>query len=373
MRDLKSSINWDFSENFFLCSNLSLLNKRILSEEFSNQIFINSSGSSSTQKVIAISKNAFLKKAEIVNNWISATKKDVWGNALPTDHVSGLSNSARAFVSGAKLFNYEQKWSALKYLEFIKFNKVSISSLVPTQLFDLVQMKVQSPESLRVLFVGGARLDSNLFFKAKELGWPVLKTFGMSEMSSQIATAELATQAPDVYLLPEMEIKLAEDSTLLIKGAGKLSASIYIDKEDVRIKRIGGEEYFCSNDIVRTELNAGKTRIIAIGRKDQCVKIMGELVNLVALNNELSSICVENSIDPNGFALSVKSSERKGESICLVAESSVPIEEVEQVFELFNKSVKSGVERADSLSQISLIPRTELGKLKYVELKSMIA
>ena len=79
-----------------------------------------------------------------------------------------------------------------------------LGALVPTQVFDLVHAGRAAPASVRAIVVGGGALGSDLYTRARELGWPLLPSYGATECASQIATASLASLAADAF--PELEI-----------------------------------------------------------------------------------------------------------------------------------------------------------------------
>ena len=68
---------------------------------------------------------------------------------------------------------------------------VTHTSLVPTQVHDLVKADLRAPETLKAIVVGGGHLDAATGRLARTLGWPVLASYGMTEAASQIATQTL--------------------------------------------------------------------------------------------------------------------------------------------------------------------------------------
>jgi O-succinylbenzoic acid--CoA ligase len=78
------------------------------------------------------------------------------------------------------------------------------------------------PKSLRCLLIGGAPASNDLIQSALEVGFPITLTYGLTEASSQVATAvpELVKEKPGTVgpPLPGVSIKLSEDSELLVSG-----------------------------------------------------------------------------------------------------------------------------------------------------------
>ena len=159
-------------------------------------------GRANAVKAIAHRKEGFLAAAEAANKHLESTNEDVWFNVLPTYHVGGLAIFARANLSGAKVVEPKWKsWDAKEYVKAVNNIKATLSSLVPTQIYDLVYENLPSPMSLRAVVVGGGALSPDLYTKARNLGWPVLPSYGLTECASQVATAPLSSLHQDEFPL----------------------------------------------------------------------------------------------------------------------------------------------------------------------------
>ena len=162
--------------------------------EFRGHLALATSGSSikSGRKWALLSKAAILKSAEAVNRHLRSTQNDRWLLALPTFHVGGLSLYARAHLTGSEVIPMPMAfsaWDPFCFLETVEKRGVTLISLVPTQLYDVVACRLSAPRSVRALVIGGAALPEALYRGARELGWPVLPSYGMTECASQIATS----------------------------------------------------------------------------------------------------------------------------------------------------------------------------------------
>ena len=193
-----------------------------VSPQFRSHIFILSSGTTNSSvqdfKWIALSKSAFLTSASEVNRHLgsgqSSNRKDICLHVLPDFHVGGLSILARSYLSGASVVRL-LKWNVREFESLIIERKVTLTSLVPAQIFDLVQCQIQCPVSMRAVLVGGGALTVELYKKGRALGWPLLATYGMTEACSQIATSELDANyrlpeigfSPDLVLLPHWDVR----------------------------------------------------------------------------------------------------------------------------------------------------------------------
>ena len=78
------------------------------------------------------------------------------------------------------------------------------------------------PSTFRCALVGGAHTPAPLLERALGDGWPVALTYGMSEMSSQVATAppELVRRVPGTVGSPleGVEVRIGEGGEVLVRG-----------------------------------------------------------------------------------------------------------------------------------------------------------
>ena len=97
-------------------------------------------------------------------------------------------------------------------------------ALVPTQLHRLLAQRAGAPPpaTLRCALVGGAHAADRLVAEALAAGWPLALTYGMTEMSSQVATAPpaLVRRKPGTVGPPleGIELRVAEEG---VAGAPK--------------------------------------------------------------------------------------------------------------------------------------------------------
>ncbi|MNJ33918.1 Long-chain-fatty-acid--CoA ligase FadD15 [compost metagenome] len=99
--------------------------------------------------------------------------------------------------------------------------------LVPQLLQMLVsatEQKAFDPQKLRFAAVGGARVSEDLLLRAERVGLPVYEGYGLSECASVVCLNRPGAQRPGSVgkPLPHIQVKLAEDGEVLIKGSALL-------------------------------------------------------------------------------------------------------------------------------------------------------
>lgn len=270
--------------------------KRIQQEapHLPGHIWIQSSGTErvatrESLKWIALSKQAFLSAASAVNHAIRADSKDCWGLILPIFHVGGLSIYARAHLSKARVVpligDVRSKQSEL---DFFNQNQITHSSVVPTQLYDWVQMKADVPASLKCLFVGGGAVSDSLYRTACESGWPLRLTYGMTEVCSQIALSDVRDSEMKVH--SHMTLCLDENQCLGIQ-----SPALMTGMAQIRDGKVYFDLPFMVNGFYQTQdvVDLKDRVLVPRGRLTDFVKIKGEGVSLLDLRGRFEKYVSE--------------------------------------------------------------------------------
>lgn len=363
------TINWqDDSSHILINPAYSEENKKkfnVILNHASNHlpghIWVSTSGST-TMKWVGLSKEAILASANAVNKHLCSHAEDIWVNTLPDFHVGGLGIWARGYLSGAKVVDYKrkyEKWNASNFIQFLEDNNGTLTALVPTQLFDLVQSGYTSPTSLRTVIVGGGVLSNELYKKAIALGWKVMPSYGCTEVASQIATAELdswSCQAyPQLKVLSHLDVK-AEKGLLMVRGSSLLSVYALFEEDKLTFIDPKKDGWFYSED--RIELKGGYLNVL--GRQDEVIKVGGESVDLFRLEALLQNI-VQKDFPLCEMTLLPMDDTRLGYVVHLAIKDE-HADCADKVMCAFNELVLP-FERIRHIDVVPLIPRSALGKI----------
>ncbi|MBD64565.1 MAG: hypothetical protein CME62_05135 [Halobacteriovoraceae bacterium] len=325
----------------------------------SDHIFLFSSGTTSKKLTsYAISKEAFLTNAKAVNDFLHASSDDIWFNPLPVFHVGGFAIFARAHLLGAKVIIKQYKgWDVAKFYDELCASHASFTSLVPVQAHDLMTHKLTPPPSLKGVFIGGDFLNDHLAQKLHELNWPIIRTFGMTETCSQLATS---FYQPDdqgfIKLLPIFDLKDNQ-----VKSPSLYSAKIIFDKA-VQVEYQEGQSFELKDELAMRRDDSG-VAIKPLGRKDDALKIKGRLFYLSEIKNIIHSIFIEKGIYGQGEVFI--DSQTANKSVTLLLEKSLKQREAELRKEI--------VEQVPPLSSVLLfnyldrIDKTSLHKIKNIK------
>lgn len=310
-------------------------------------VWLATSGTSGVLKLVALTRQGIESSARAVNEFLSISSDDVWVNPLPLFHVGGMGIVVRSVLAGNR-WVASGPWSPEGFTQTAEKSEATLCSLVPTQVYDLVAAGCRAPKTMRAAVVGGGAMEDKLFAAAKRLGWPLRRSYGLTEAASQVATErgdELL--AGGMSLFSHVEARLAEE-VLELRGPSLLRGWMIFPAESEAYwedpKRDG---WYRTGD--RVVISAREMRVL--GRVDDLVKIRGELVDVSALERELQSHLGA------GVAVHVEPEERVGASLEIVVESRALADEARRLIPL----VFPAYARPDGV-RVGKIKRTALGK-----------
>lgn len=355
-------IDWESSDadillNPRLPENLKAYYHKHLSQQafsYKRHVWLATSGSTEKIKFVCLSKEALIISAEAVNRRLESTRRDIWLNPLPIYHVGGLSIWARSNLSKAKVVSFEQKWKPAHYCQAAEEARATLSSLVPTQVFDLVSAHLQAPKSLRAIFVGGGALSETVYKEAIDLGWPLLPSYGLTECSSQVATA--VHHSLQLKLLPHVEARINEEGLICLKSRSLLTAYAFPDEKGWEIHDPKTDGWFATQD--RGFLSP-EGILQMTGRHNDQIKIGGEFISLFQLEKILEKARLSLQF-PKKAVLVVLPDERLEHVVHLAAEGESK-EEFHPLVGEFNREVLP-FERIREIHLFSKLPVSPLNK-----------
>ncbi len=188
--------------------------------------------------------------------------------------VRRASSSTRAAGAGAER---ARPWSALPPLTHVSF--------VPTQLLRVLDRRGERPPppTFRCVLLGGAHAPDDLVARALAGGWPIALTYGMTEMTSQVATAppDLVRAAPGTVGPPLDGVALRIDDGGEILVRGPMRALGYVGAAEALAD---GEGWYRTGDLGRVD---GGGRLWVTGRRSERIVSGGVTVDPVEVEDTL--------------------------------------------------------------------------------------
>lgn len=245
------------------------------------------SGSTAAPKAALLTLGNLIANAEAANRVNSLQPGDRWLLSLPLFHVGGLGILFRCLASQAA-FVLSRKNDSLGTA--LARDRVTHLSLVPTQLQrlldDLPGADVRA--QLKCILLGGAPAADELVRNALQAGLPVRKTYGLTEMASQVTTvppdAPAEKQLTAGRLLPGPELKVAGDGELLARGPTRFAG--YVDADSL-LSPFDAEGWYATGDLGRMDSEGYLT---VLGRKDNLFITGGENVQPEEVEAALCSL-----------------------------------------------------------------------------------
>jgi o-succinylbenzoate---CoA ligase len=130
-----------------------------------------------------------------------------WLCPLPLSHVGGLMVLLRSAI-----------YATTAVLGPPQTRDVTLASLVPTQLARLLEAGTAPPHGLRAVLLGGAPAARPLLEQARDAGWPVAPTYGLTQACSTVTVGEVGDVETSGRALPGVRVTLAPDGEVLVEG-----------------------------------------------------------------------------------------------------------------------------------------------------------
>ncbi len=183
---------------------------------------MHTSGTTSAPRPVSLTFGNWLANALGSAVALGFDLEERWLCPLPLVHVGGLSILIRSAVYGTTVVLQERfDAAAACALLMDPAERITLVSVVPTMLARLLDAGLREPPALRWALLGGGPIPRPLMWRALDAGVPVAPSYGMTEACSQIATHR--------WPLPGVELRIASDGELLVRGPIVSSAAVASD------------------------------------------------------------------------------------------------------------------------------------------------
>jgi O-succinylbenzoic acid--CoA ligase len=156
------------------------------------QTMLFTSGTTGTPKAVALTATNLAVSAGASAFRLGVLPEDRWYDPLPMYHMGGLAPVYRSVLYGTSVVvEGGGGFDPDRTVEAMHETAATCVSFVPTMLRRIFDAHDGDPfpDSLRFVLLGGAKAPRSLLQECVARGVPVAPTYGMTETSSQIATA----------------------------------------------------------------------------------------------------------------------------------------------------------------------------------------
>ena len=232
------------------------------------------SGSSGTPKGVRLTSSNWEAAAAVSIERLDHGSESRWLCPLPIHHVGGLSIIYRTMAAGGSVVLAPEAADLVAWM-----GRVDFASVVPTQLYRALEGRTEAFSNKPVVLVGGARSESQLLDLADAAGMTVLPTYGMTETTSQVATARPGDPKRRLIPLDRVQVRIGTDNRIQVRGPTVSPG--YVGESD----RSPGD-WFTTSDRGSVESDGA---LVVLGRADRLIVTGGEKVDPAAVESEIES------------------------------------------------------------------------------------
>jgi o-succinylbenzoate---CoA ligase len=156
---------------------------------------------------------------------VHLTRENILANALGSAVVLGLDPAERwlcplplSHVGGLMVLLRSAIYATTAVIGPADRDDVTLASLVPTMLARLLDTNATPGPRFRAVLLGGAPADRALLTRARDAGWPVAPTYGLTQACSQVTVGEVGDVETCGCALPGVAVALAPDGEILVTG-----------------------------------------------------------------------------------------------------------------------------------------------------------
>jgi o-succinylbenzoate---CoA ligase len=244
------------------------------------------SGTSGRSRGACLDWRNFEASAVAALDRLGPAVRERWLCCMPLFHVGGLSMLVRSVLYGGAV-RLLPRFDAAAVSSALDEGDVAGISLVPTMLSRLLAYRAgrPAPASLQLLLLGGAAAAPELLARAREAGYPVCATYGLTEATSQVATARpwgrAAPVPPPMLPLRGTELRIIADGReaaagvpgeILVRGPTVMSGYLGDPEASARAIRDG---WLHTGDIGCLDAEGG---LHVLDRRDDLILSGGENV-----------------------------------------------------------------------------------------------
>jgi O-succinylbenzoic acid--CoA ligase len=233
-------------------------------EESANALIVFTSGSAGSPKGVRLTHANLAASVVASVDAVDHVHDDRWLAHLPLFHIGGAMIPLRSAAVGATVL-LEPGFDAVRSGQLLATGQANIASMVAQTLESTLAVSDQFG-GVKAVLVGGGPVPEDLVQRAVARGLPALRTYGMTETASQVATERRPGEG--LTAVTGAELRVRGDR---VEVRGPMVSPGYLGDSDR-----AADEWFQTGD--RGEVDANG-RLAVLGRADTVVITGGENVS----------------------------------------------------------------------------------------------
>jgi O-succinylbenzoic acid--CoA ligase len=141
-----------------------------------------------------------------------------WLCPLPLSHVGGLMCVVRSALMATTVVLATPPFDVDATAALLRDGGITVASLVPTQLQRLLDAGAEPGPALRRVLLGGGPMPRPLLERARDAGFPVCPSYGLTQACSTVTVAEPGDVETAGRPLGGVGVAVAEDGEILVSG-----------------------------------------------------------------------------------------------------------------------------------------------------------
>ncbi|MEW6050651.1 MAG: o-succinylbenzoate--CoA ligase [Candidatus Zixiibacteriota bacterium] len=199
---------------------------------------------------------------------------DSWILSLPLYHVGGLAILFRAQVGGGAVMIGIPDSAQGVMMRSRSFTHVSLVSTLLYRWLGSGQTPKQMAAGVKAVLMGGSAIPDSLLQQADSAGLPIFKSYGLTEMASQVTTTAVGDLPAKIKTsgkpLRYRQVSIASDGEILVKGETLFAG--YVNGESIE-RPVDDDGWFHTGDLGQIDADGYLT---VTGRKDNMFISGGE-------------------------------------------------------------------------------------------------
>lgn len=282
--------------------------KKVVSDgpDSETSVILFTSGSEKEPKAVQLTHTNIIHNVDNVKNLVNVTPDDVFLSELPLFHVFGLTvDMWLPLLLGCSMVTYPNPLDYKEICSFVKEYKVTIMAATPSFFYGYLQRSDPGDfSSIRFAFAGADKLPQKVYDGfLKKHGVKVFEGYGTTETSPVISVntpshhklGSIGKPIPNVKVKivdidTGKEVGVGQEGKVLVKGDNVMKG--YLDDLEETLLRIR-DGWYDTGDIGLIDEDGF---LWHKGRLKRFVKVGGEMVSLVKVEDVLSRLLPEDVI-----------------------------------------------------------------------------
>ncbi len=345
-------------------------------------VYLFTSGSESKPKGVPLTHGNILSNMKDFNGYFNFQKEDVMHSFLPPFHSFGFTaTTIFPILYGIKVFYSSDPTDGLKLARYTQLHGATIICTAPTFLKALLNHSTKEGLcSLKWIFLGAEKASEALFdIVNQKTNAEVFEGYGITECSPIIscnrpgnvkegvgkALKSVEIAVVDLNITKRLEV--SQEGMILVRGPSIFSGYLQKDQASPFVQ-FENKDWYNTQDMGFLTRNEN---LVLTGRLKRFIKVGGEMINLVAIEEEVQKFFVDRGLyESIKVAVVAKELEEQRPRIILCSNYPFLIDEVNQYFK---QQGFSSLIRLNEIKTIDPMPLLGSGKIDYQALKVLIS